>query len=284
MRVLIAGCGDVGGALGRQLAAAGHDVYGLRRTVSKLPSELKPIAADLSDPATLTNLPKIDWLFYTTASDGPGEENYRRAYVQGLRNVLDAVHDQRATIKHLFFTSSTSVYHQDNQTWVNEDSPTQPKRYSGKILLEAEAIVANSGIPNTSVRYSGIYGPGRTWLLRKIRDGYTALSDRPHYTNRIHRDDAAAALVHLAQLKKPAPCYVVTDDEPVAMDQVVTWVRDYLTTKGHPPAPAQAPTSSERPSKRCSNQKLRETGFQLRYPTYREGYTAVIDSWLDSEA
>lgn len=283
MRVLIVGCGDVGSALGVMLANQGHEVYGLRRTVSKLPKILKPIAADLSDPRTLKDLPQIDMLFYTTASDGSGEANYRRAYVDGIRNVLEAVKDQAATIKHLFYTSSTSVYHQDDNVWVDEDSPTQPKSYGGQIILEGEALVAASSIPATVVRYSGIYGPGRTWLLRKIRDGYTALTDRPRFTNRIHRDDAAAALAHLASMEKLAPCYLVTDDEPVEMATVVAWVRQHLTARGEAVAPPQEPSSSGRASKRCSNKRLRETGFELTYPTYQEGYTAVIEDWLDKE-
>ena len=95
MRVLIAGCGYVGSALASQLAASGHTVFGLRRNVAVLPTGVTGVAADLSDPATLTGLPPVDALVYSAAADGRTRESYEAAYLRGLDNVLAAV-DARA--------------------------------------------------------------------------------------------------------------------------------------------------------------------------------------------
>lgn len=56
-RILIAGCGDIGTTLGLALSAAGHTVWGLKRHPAEAPSGIQPLAADLTDPATLNALP-----------------------------------------------------------------------------------------------------------------------------------------------------------------------------------------------------------------------------------
>jgi predicted dinucleotide-binding enzyme len=56
MRILIAGCGDVGAALGVELATGGHEVWGLRRDPAGLPAAIRPLRADLTRPATLIGL------------------------------------------------------------------------------------------------------------------------------------------------------------------------------------------------------------------------------------
>ena len=58
--------------------------------------------------------------------------------------------------------------------------------------------LAASGLPATSLRLGGIYGPGRTRLIESVRSGRAAIRPgAPRFGNRIHRDDAAGALAHL---------------------------------------------------------------------------------------
>ena len=91
-RILIAGCGYVGTALALRLLDGGHEVHGLRRRASILPAGVVPIAADLADPASLGALPrKLDYVVYTAAPDGPGDNAYRAVYIDGLRNLLQAL-------------------------------------------------------------------------------------------------------------------------------------------------------------------------------------------------
>jgi nucleoside-diphosphate-sugar epimerase len=46
VRILIAGCGYVGSALGHLLSAGDHTAFGLRRDTKALPPAIKPISAD----------------------------------------------------------------------------------------------------------------------------------------------------------------------------------------------------------------------------------------------
>lgn len=287
-RVLVAGCGYVGSELARRLAGDGHVVYGLRRSAGPLPPGVQGIAADLCDrPALRAALAEvehggIDAVVYAAAADRADDEAYRRAYVEGLGNVLGWADAQGMRPPRVFFTSSTAVYGQQDGEWVDEDSPTAPTHFSGARMLEAERQLAAAG--GTALRLGGIYGPGRTRLIESVRAGRATIrSGPPHWTNRIHRDDAAGALRHLigralagAALE---PVYVGVDDEPADDAEVLRWLAQRL---GAPPPATAAdvpePARGRAGNKRCRNARLRASGYRFAYPSFREGYGALIDA------
>lgn len=273
-RILIAGCGDVGGAAGRLLAADGHEVFGLRRDVSRLPAELAPVAADLGDAEGLARAlpPRVEVLLYTAAAAGFDDDAYRLAYVAGLRNVLAATGRER--LARVVFVSSTGVYGRDDGAWVDEHSPPEPAGFSARRLLEGEALAAASGITAVSVRFGGIYGPGRTRLVGRVREGGGCTASPVQWTNRIHRDDCAGVLRHLAILDEVQELYLGVDCEPAPQCAVMDWIAARL---GLPPPPRTGGERRRRGgSKRCSNARLLASGYRFLYPTYREGYARVL--------
>lgn len=282
MRVLIAGCGDLGTALALELAAAGDQVIGLRRHPEALPAPIAPFAADLADPRSLALLPSVDAVVYAAAADSSTDEAYRRAYVDGVRHLLAAPGLQQHSPRRFVFVSSTAVYAQDGGDWIDERSPAQATHFRARLLLEGEALVRAIAAPETTttvLRLAGIYGPGRTRLIELVRSGRaTYPPGPPRYANRIHRDDAAGALVHLLRLPEPAALYLGVDDAPVDLAEVFRFLAVALGAP--PPVMAEAPGggSAERTSKRCSNALLRAAGYDFRFPTYREGYGALLTS------
>ena len=290
-RILIAGCGDVGVTLGLALNAAGHAVWGLKRHPDHLPPEIQPLAADLTAPATLNVLPPhLDAVVYSAAAAGFSEAQYQAAYVTGVRNLLDALEQADQRPRRLLFTSSTSVYAQHDGEWVDENSPAEADRFSGRCIRDGERLMATRRWPAVVVRFGGIYGPGRTRLIDSVRDGSAVCpAGPPICTNRIHRDDCAWVLEHLLFLPDPAPLYVAVDDAPAPLDEVLGWLAARLGVP-EPPRGAQPPLKPGaetrrdsalrlRASKRCRNTRLRASGFQFRYPSYREGYTALLHEW-----
>lgn len=281
-RILIAGCGDLGITLGQHLIAQGCDVAGLRRSTVPLPAGIHSVQADVARPATLHGLAALrpNILVYSVAADAQTDDSYRAHYVDGLRNVLAALAD--AGLRHVFFVSSTRVYGRENQSqenqgqdtgpWLDETAPATPADFGGKRLLQAEALLA--GLPGTTLRLSGIYGPGRHRLL--------ALARRPqswpaqnHWTNRIHRDDAAAFIASLIRRKlngEPVEdCYLVTDGCPAPQYEVLQWLAKRLDVD----VSGVAPPAVEG-GKRLGNARMLATGYRLRYPDYRAGYAAEI--------
>lgn len=279
-RVLIAGCGYVGSALAEELVQDGVEVYGLRRDPSKLPEGVRPVAADLTDASTLGALPeRIDQLVYGVSAGGRTEEAYRGAYVDGLANLLTALEGRG--VRRGVFISSTAVYGQDDGDWVDEASPTEPSSFTGHILLEGEARIAAAPFESLSLRLSGIYGPGRTWLIRRVHSGEAKVDpDRVRYGNRIHRDDCAGLLRNLLRAEAlPGEVLVGVDDAPAPLAEVYRFVAERL---GVDP-PGEGPGGAGRGgNKRCSNAGLKATGYRLRMPSYREGYPAIIDEYIAS--
>ena len=280
MSVLVAGCGDLGSALGVELAAAGEEIFGLRRHPEGLPAAIRPLTADLGDPATLAKLPAVDTVVYCAAADRSTDEAYRAAYVDGVRNLLAAPPIRHHPPRRFIFVSSTAVYAQDDGAWIDESSPAEATHFRARRLREGEALVcaaASCGTLTATVRLAGIYGPGRTRLVDSVRSGRaTYPPGPPRYANRIHRDDAASFLAHLLCLPQPAPLYLGVDDAPVDLREVLEWLADELGAARPQQQEAPAEAGPERSSKRCSNALLRASGYRFRYPTYREGYAALL--------
>jgi nucleoside-diphosphate-sugar epimerase len=277
-RALIAGCGDVGTRLGVRLAEHGWTVYGLRRSVACLPAAIKPVAGDLQADGCPSDWPagELDYLVYCAAANQRDEAGYRAIYVEGLRRVLGwlAQHGQRP--RRLLFVSSSGVYGQQQGEWVDEDSPAQATGFSGQVMREAEQLALHSGIAATRVRLAGLYGPGRQWLLGQVRQGYRVASEPPLYANRILDVDAAGLLAFLLQADARgvalADCYLGVDDAPAPLHDVVAWLREQLGVSHWAPEA----TVRRAGSKRCSNARARALGWAPSYPSYREGYGAIL--------
>lgn len=228
-------------------------------------------------PAVRTNGPRASWIIWCTAPllqhDEPG---YRQAYVDGLRHVLSWLQSRGQRPKRLLFVSSSGVYAQADGEWIDETSPADAQRFSGQVIREAEQLAWSSGVPATVVRLTGIYGPGREWLLKQVRMGYRVSVDPPLYGNRIHADDAAGLLAFLLQADSAGQplqdCYIGVDDEPAPLHEVVGWLRQRLGIEHW----AEESAVRRSGSKRCSNARARALGWTPQYPSYREGYAAVL--------
>jgi nucleoside-diphosphate-sugar epimerase len=251
----------------------------MRRNPGNLPRGVQPLAADLRRAATLSDLPTgIDFAVYAAGAQAADEAAYRAIYLDGLGNLMRVLADMGEKPRRVFFTSSTSVYGQRRGEWVDESSPTYPLGFSGEILLSAERLLASSPFPVTVLRLSGIYGPGRSRLIDRVRSGGAVYRPGPHhYTNRIHRDDAAGALRHLMRIESPEDLYLGTDCEPVDESEVYRWLAEAMAV----PAPRNLSEGEAVPprrtgSKRCRNARLLAGGYRFRYPTFRDGYGALL--------
>ncbi len=275
---LILGCGDIGMVLGKELLEAGHHVIGARRSATALEgSGIEPLPLDLHHEEALATLPDVDYVVYILSADRFDEAAYRAAYPDGLKAVLRTYEERDEAPKRLFFVSSTSVYGQKEGEWVDEEAPAESAGFAAALMREAEEALRASSLPSTAVRFSGIYGPGRDRLIRQVLEGRIAPKSPPMYSNRIHRDDCAGVMAHLIGLDaagKPLDdLYLASDCAPEPLHEVMAWLASQLKVEST--EVIQAPLR-KRASKRCDNSRLRETGYDFRYPSYREGYAQVM--------
>ena len=277
--VLIAGCGDIGSRMATQLLANDWQVYGLRRSIERLPAGVIGVAGDLFSEQCPAQWPSgdIDYVVYSAAATEHDEAGYQAAYVDGLKHTLSWLKQHGQKPKRLLFVSSSSVFAQKDGEWIDETSPAQATNYSGRIMLDAEQVALNSGIAASVVRLTGIYGPGREWMLGQVRKGYRVAIDPPMYGNRIHADDAGGLLAFLLEADRQGKalddCYIGVDNAPVPLAEVVGWLRERLGVTEW-----AAETSTRRAgSKRCSNARAKALGWEPRYSSYREGYAEILD-------
>lgn len=282
-RLLIAGCGYVGLATAELFQRAGWEVEGWTRTeesaaaLQASPLLVRPV--DIAERRAVEHAAaEFDAVIHCASSGGGGLEGYRRVYFEGAKNLVEVLRPGR-----FLFTSSTSVYAQQNGEWVDEISPAEPRHETGKILRAAEEFVRQNG--GTIARVAGIYGPGRCFLLRRFLSGEARLEDGgSRYLNRAHRDDIAAALFQLVSLPNEPGIVNVCDDQPLTQREVYQW----LATRLQRPLPAESDQVRERKrgqsSKRVSNRKLRALGWAPRFPTFAAGMENLLSKGLPDPA
>jgi nucleoside-diphosphate-sugar epimerase len=282
IRLLIAGCGDLGCRVANiVLQQPGHNVWGLRRSYKSVTAQAAGFnwyVADLFKPETLSMLPPdITHILFSAAPDVRTESAYRDVYFNGLKNVV-----QRAlnpALKRVMFVSSSAVYGEHGDEWVDEETSVEPQNFNGRILLESEQWLSQFGkehaIKSLCLRLSGIYGPGRASLLEKLKLGQMGAPSSPtHWANRIHVEDAANAIVHLMNLPDPMPIYLVTDSTPLPLRTLY----ENLARLVDGPLPPEAAAPRFVGSKRLSNTRLRASGFDFKWPDCRAGYASMIQS------
>lgn len=266
-RVLIAGSGYLGTALGLRLSREGARVYGLRRDPRRLPDPIRPLRADLSTGAGLDALPEVDAVVYAAAADRFEAAAYRAIYADGPRRLLDALSGHERFV----LVSSTSVYEVDDGSCVDEDTAIDPATETGRALADGERAAREVG--GIVLRLAGLYGPGRARLLASVRDGSARLrAGEASWTNRIWRDDAVTAALCALALPEPHGLYLVTDGEPAPWNDVLSGLAGMLGLPA-PPVDRRTPAGA---GKRCSNARLLATGWTPAVPSWREGYAALL--------
>ena len=279
-RILIAGCGYVGQATADLFRSAGWEVEGWTssaKSAAQLSEKPYPIiAVDIAQRDQVNARPEnFDAVIHCASTRGGNADLYRRVYLDGARNLFD-----RFVGSTILFTSSTSVYGQKQGEWVTEESETAPEHETGRVLLEAERLVLNSG--GIVTRLAGIYGPGRSALLKRFLSGRAIVdpqSDR--YVNQVHRDDIAAALFHLFDRHKPGGgIYNVVDDEPILQSECYRWLAQKLNRPVPPLGRSTSTPKRGRSNKRVSNARLRAAGWALHYPTFAEAMEkSILPTW-----
>ena len=272
MKLLLVGYGYLGEAIADRFREEGWEVVAV-----SFSGGADSIACDVSNSEAVNSLPDADAVVHCAASGrGGGVEAYRKVYVDGCSNLT-----ARDPGVPLLYTSSSSVYGQTDGSVVTEDSPAEPDRETGQLLLEAEAVVLEAG--GIVTRLSGIYGPGRS-ALDKLKAGTARRIVKPGQVfNRIHVEDIAAVLERAMTGKGTQNIYNLADDEPAPPQDVIAYGAGLLGL----PVPPDIAFETARLSpmarsfyadnKRVRNDRIKtELGVELCYPDYKTGLKALL--------
>jgi nucleoside-diphosphate-sugar epimerase len=273
--VLLVGCGDLGTALAVQLHHNGHQVTGVRKSAQLLPLNMKTVQMDVTHSEAVNVLSQLnpEFIIYCVAATAQTDENYYQHYVLGLHHVMQS-QVRNMQLKHVFFVSSTRVYGQSVEGVIDEDTAAKAADFGGERLLEAEQLLKDFPFRSTVLRLSGIYGPGRLYLVNMAKD-FTRWPKENHWSNRIHRDDAAGFMAYLVNQAvnghSVAPLYIVTDEMPTAQHDVLNWLANRMQLPKR-----NVSHHAVIGGKRLSNKRLIESGYRLKYANYQIGYAELV--------
>lgn len=265
MHVLIIGLGNIGSLLATNLVAMGHQVTGINRSPRSI-AGVNAIAQSVQQ-LNLSQVAPVDWIYVILSPDGRTADSYRHVFMDSIVPLQQALHAH--PVQRVVFISSSSVYGSGQGEWMDETTPPQPDTPTSQVLWQAEQQWRKAWDSRlTVVRPSGIYGPGRLRLIDWVKQGKPVKLNQ--WTNRIHSDDLAGFLAYLSSLPELAPLYLATDQQPSLQHEVLAYLAQHLQVENVPIL--EAPMSG----KRLDGQRLAQTGYQLQYPDYRQGYAMML--------
>jgi nucleoside-diphosphate-sugar epimerase len=283
MDVLLAGCGWLGRQVAARLLARGDRVTGLTRTpesAAKLRADgFDAHAVDLAAPASLRAIPgRFDGIVAMQSAAGRDVADYRRAYLDATRGLLES---GLATDCAFVYVSSTGVFGQDDGSWVDEKTEPKALGETSEILIEAERLVLRGSARGASarvVRCSGLYGPGRTATIERVRTGALSLGDGDStWMNFIHRDDAADTVIAALDRGRHGAIYHASDAAPATRREVAQWIAERLGMTLSTRESGGEPATWRGAHRRVSSEATRsELGLRLAYPSFREGLAPFL--------
>lgn len=181
-----------------------------------------------------------------------------------------------SNISQVLYLSSTAVFGVRDGSEVSEDSHCSPQYAGAQARLEVENRYRTSAFITTSLRLSGIYGPGRGIGNALKRGSYYLVNGGSRWSNRIQVEDIVQAIIRLIDNPAPPSVLCVSDNEPALAKDVV----DFYCTRFALPRPSSLSLDqaiSRGMHHQLSNQRVRNDRLQallgenLRYPTFRQG-------------
>lgn len=273
-RALLIGYGDIASRVAPLLLDLGFAVTGVRRSPERaeLVPDVQVVAGDVTSVETWAQLLAEPWdlVVVTLTPTEYSVAGYEAGYVKPMQALATAWHSLRndsASAPLLMYVSSSSVWGVRDGSWVDENTPAQPDSQTGEQLLRAEQVVAEVGMPYVVVRASGIYGPGRERMYAALQRGDYTIT--PAWANRIHADDLALVLQHLALQHfmgaELESLYIATEDKPLQGDDYIRQLASELDLDAEQLLQT-LPRSDKvgpRGSKRLRNDRLKATGFSF---------------------
>ncbi|RWF89336.1 MAG: SDR family oxidoreductase, partial [Mesorhizobium sp.] len=193
------------------------------------------------------------------------------------------------------YLSTVGVYGDHGGGWVDETAECRPLSKRSMLRVAAERdwlkLGQDIGRPVAILRLSGIYGPGRNALVNLENGTARRLVKPGQVFNRIHCDDIAGALWHLAEGNRGG-IFNVTDDLPAPPQDVVAYAAGLMGVTPPPEIPFETAQLSPMArsfygeNKRVANTALKAAGYRLRFPDYRAAFDHMWadGNWRDGEA
>lgn len=266
-RLLIAGFGKLGARLAERYSARGTQVFGVRRGEVDGGPGVKLLRANLADPELPPlALPGVDALVVTLPPPVIDGEIAPAGYLRSLENLAAGL---PSIPRRVVFVSSTRVFEgRGDGSEISEADAPAPTSVRARSLVDGERSAVDL-FGASIIRPSGIYGPGRDSLIRRVLAGDPIQYARR--TNRVHESDLVRAIEAMLDRADAPTLLHATDAGPAPLGDVATFVAEQLG------APAPPRIHPEEPSGTLlSGKRMHALLCSLDYPSYRDGYAEII--------
>ena len=202
---------------------------------------------------------------------------------------------QQLPIRWVGYLSTTGVYGDTGGAWADETSPTAARAGRSQARLQAEQHWLASELPVQIFRLPAIYGPGRS-PFAALRQGQSRLIYKPGQVFcRVHVDDIVGAMLHCLALppERRLPLLNLVDDHPCPSRETLGYAA-HLRGLKLPAAERFSDIAAElspmarsfwAENRRVGNHRLcRQLGYELLYPSYRQGYRACLREEAEAPA
>ncbi len=198
-----------------------------------------------------------------------------------IKNYLTTLRNNK-NLQWVGYLSSTSVYGDHKGDWVEEISNLQPTSEMGLKRMEAEQLLLNSNLPVRIFRLAGIYSLERNIFSRLKKKEVKIINKKDQIFSRIHVEDIAQVLFSSFSKSKNKDIFNVSDDAPCAYKEVVQYAAALLQVEMPKEINFEDLENSKmkdfyRDRKKVQNSKIKSMGVKLKYPTFKEGLTAIFN-------
>ena len=198
-----------------------------------------------------------------------------------IENYLTTLRNNK-NLQWVGYLSSTSVYGDHKGDWVEEISNLQPTSEMGLKRMEAEQLLLNSNLPVRIFRLAGIYSLERNIFSRLKKKEVKIINKKDQIFSRIHVEDIAQVLFLSFSKSKNKDIFNVSDDAPCAYKEVVQYAAALLQVEMPKEINFEDLENSKmkdfyRDRKKVQNSKIKSMGVKLKYPTFKEGLTAIFN-------
>ncbi|WP_130803422.1 SDR family NAD(P)-dependent oxidoreductase [Acinetobacter ihumii] len=222
----------------------------------------------------LDHLAPIDLVYIVLAPSQSGIAQYQRTYLDSIEPIARAL--KAHPVQRIIVVSSTRVYGEHQGEKIDDDSGIQPSDEQGQILrgmeLKWQALYPEQTV---IIRPSGIYGTSVARLIKLAKD--TQYYPDIHYSNRIHIHDLARFLAYLAHAKQVSPSYIVSNNHPLPLHELIVWFQQQLQL------PLLQLNSHKLSGKQLYATRMMQTGFQLQHPICFNDYLMCLKQHSQSE-
>lgn len=265
MHILFIGYGKTSQRVAKQLFQQGHQITTISRTAK--PQDFATHLVQDIHQLNLSEIAPVDIVYVLLSPAASTPEGYQATFVDAIPAMLKAL--KQHPVKKVIVVSSTRVYGEQAGERIDDTTVPKPIDAQGEVLRQME-LLWQAAYPEQSIiiRPTGIYGTSVARMVKLAQQ--TSTYPNIHYSNRIHIEDLARFLAHLIHVEHPESSYIVTNNQPIPLHEIIQWFQQQLGL------PALVLESDVASGKQIYASNMQQLDYELQHPDCFDDYSVLL--------